>query len=80
MRLKIGKWCKRNLLTDDDSRRIEREKDPIYQAKRYRLWWYSHAIIFIILHIFFWFYYGNKENNLLDYLRDLSWYRAVDVT
>lgn len=74
---KVGKWRKVNLLTETDLKRIELSKDPKYQAKQYRHWWYGHTIVFILAHFIFWIYYGNSEHGLMYYLTDLSWWGNV---
>lgn len=71
---KIEKWRGISLLTEEDLIKIEQAKDPKVIARENRLWWYFHALIFIIAHYFFWQYYGNHANGLSSYLTDLSWW------
>lgn len=71
---KIEKWRGISLLTEEDLIKIEQAKDPKVIARKNRLWWYFHALIFIIAHYFFWQYYGNHANGLSSYLTDLSWW------
>src|SRR5690625_2177645 len=78
MKRKIGKWRNVNLLTEADIKKIELQKDPKYQARQYRLWWYGHTVVFVIAHLIFWIYFGNHENPFIDYLTDLSWWGDIE--
>src|SRR5699024_11293026 len=49
----VGKWRKVDLLTEKDRAVMEKQQNPKYIARRYRLWWYGHTIAFIILTLFF---------------------------
>lgn len=71
---KVGEWRGIDLLTEADLQRIERNRDPKYQAQQYRRWWYGHTLVFIVAHCVFWLYYGNPEYGLIYYLTDLSWW------
>src|SRR5699024_11276783 len=47
----VGKWRKVDLLTEKDRAVMEKQQNPKYIARRYRLWWYGHTIAFIIANI-----------------------------
>lgn len=77
---KVGKWRGVNLLTAEDIRKIELAKDPKVIARKSRLWWYTHAVIFIGVHYVFWLYHGNHTHDLMFYIEDLSWWGENDHT
>lgn len=71
---KVGNWKGVNLLTENDRRKIEHAKDPKVIARKSRVWWYTHAFIFVVAHYIFWKNYGDHTHNLMYYLSDLSWW------
>src|SRR5699024_820749 len=75
---KIGEGLEINLLTDEDIRKMELEKDPKVIARKNRRWWYAHAAVFIIGHYLFWLFDGNQNHDLMFYLEDLSWWEERD--
>lgn len=78
MKRHIGKWRDVELLTEEDVKRMKRYKDPTYQARQYRLWWYGHDRVFIIAHSIFWLYDGRHEIGLFYYITDWSWWKHID--
>lgn len=77
---KIGKWRGINLLTEEEIRKIEAAKDPVFIARKNRRWWYAHALVFIGTHYLFWIWYGNDSNELIHYLTDWSWWENEKLT
>src|SRR5699024_4723186 len=73
MREKIGGWRGIELLTEKDYRIIERNKDPKYLAKKYRRSSLIHLTLFVIVHSIFWMYGTKDFEELIGYLKDLSW-------
>lgn len=77
---KVGEFRGVNLLTEADVRQMEREKDYKYIARKNRIWWYTHAFVFVIVHYLFWIYDGNHAHDLMYYLSDFSWWKDSDVS
>nr|WP_253286645.1 hypothetical protein [Virgibacillus sp. MSJ-26] len=73
MREKIGGWRGIELLTEKDYRIIERNKDPKYLAKKYRRSSLIHLTLFVIVQSIFWMYGTKDFEELIGYLKDLSW-------
>lgn len=73
MRDKIGSWRGIELLTEKDYRIIERNKDPKYLAKKYRRSSLIHLTLFVIVQSIFWMYGTKDFEELIGYLKDLSW-------
>lgn len=80
MRQKIGSWRSVELLTEKDYRIIERNKDPKYIAKKYRLTSTIHLIAFVIGQFVLWMQGTNSISEMFGYLRDLSWIETGDFT
>lgn len=74
----VGKWRGIELLTEEDIRKMEIAKDPKVIARKNRRWWYTHVLIFVIVHTIFWVKYGNHAHDLIYYLEDLSWFGEED--
>lgn len=72
---KIGKWKGIDLLTDKERQIMAYLKDPKVIAKRARLWFYLHTIVFAIAIIMFWQYYGNEQYSFYYFLTNLDWYK-----
>jgi len=79
MRIKIGKWRGVELLTEKDYRIMKRDKDPKYLAKKYRWTSTIHLIVFIVGQSVLWTYGTRDMDEMLSYLRDLSWIEAGTV-
>lgn len=79
MRKKIGGWRGVNLLSDKDIQIMNRQKDPKYIAKKYR--WSSciHLILFVAVQIGFLVYSQNSLEQIIPYVKDLSWIGTEDV-
>jgi len=77
---KVGNWRGINLLTEEDVRQMERAKDPQVVARKNRIWWYTHAAVFVMAQTIFWHVYGDHSRDLMYYLSDLSWYGDEDAT
>lgn len=80
MRQKIGSWRSVELLTEKDYRIIERNKDPKYIAKKYRLTSTIHLIAFVIGQFVLWMQGTDSISEMFGYLRDLSWIETGDFT
>ena len=74
---KIGKWQGVDLLTEKDRRIMREEKDPLIRARKYRRWWYGHALVFIIVNYLFWHFFGKHDYPLSYFLTDWSWIEKV---
>src|SRR5699024_2731859 len=75
----VGKLRKVDLLTEKDRAVMEKQQNPKYIARRYRLWWYGHTIAFIIANIIFWQLYGDKAIEFLSYIQDWSWFEEETI-
>lgn len=80
MRQKIGSWRGIELLTDKDKEIIKRDKDPKYIARKYRWSSMIHLIIFTTVQIIFWSYGTSSMDEMLIYVKDLSWIGTEDWT
>jgi len=76
----VGRWRGIDLLTEEDIRKMEVAKDPKVVARKNRRWWYTHALIFVVVHVVFWIKYGNHAHDLIYYLEDFSWFGEEDFT
>src|SRR5699024_10422669 len=73
MRGKIGAWRNIELLSAKDYDIIEKRKDPKQIARKYRISATVHLILFIIVQTIFWMLVTESVNEMLSYLKDLSW-------
>jgi len=73
MRGKIGAWRNIELLSAKDYDIIEKRKDPKQIARKYRISATVHLILFIIVQTIFWMLGTESVNEMLSYLKDLSW-------
>lgn len=73
MRKHIGKWRGIELLTEKDITIMNKQKDPKHIARKYRWSSIIHLIIFIAVQAGFWIYSNNSVQEMLDYVKDLSW-------
>ncbi|WP_218240484.1 hypothetical protein, partial [Pseudomonas sp. 2822-17] len=73
MRKQIGKLRKVELLTEKDYQMMERNKDPKYIAKKYRISATVHFIVFFIGQIILWSLGTNSIEEMLQYLTDFTW-------
>lgn len=73
MRLKIGRRRGTELLTEKDKYVMQKQKDPKYIAKKYRISSIIHLLVFIIVQLIFLNYSLDNWNQVLPYLQDLSW-------
>lgn len=76
MREKVGKWRGIDLLTEKDYQIIARNKDPKYIAKKYRITSTIHLAVFIIVQFIFWSMGTTDLNEMISYLKDLSWFET----
>lgn len=79
IKMKVGIWRGVELLTEKDKRIIEKLNDPKVIAKKYRLWWYGHTVVFLIAQYLFWIYYGNDAQPFLSYVTDVSWFEDSKI-
>lgn len=75
----IGKWKNIDLLSDKDKERMERAKDPKVISRNSLIWWLSHVVIFLIVHVFLWMTYGKHDDGIMYFLTDWSWYSAENL-
>ncbi|ARK32504.1 hypothetical protein [Halalkalibacter krulwichiae] len=73
MRQKIGKLRKVELLTEKDYNMIERNKNPKYIAKKYRMSATIHLLVFAIGQFILWSIGTNSVEEMMQYVTDLSW-------
>ncbi|WP_010651971.1 hypothetical protein [Oceanobacillus massiliensis] len=73
MRDKIGKLRGVDLLTEKDYRIMERNRNPNYLAKKYRISSLIHLVIFVIGQSIFWSMGTDSLHEVKDYITDLSW-------
>lgn len=76
MRKKVGGWRGEELLTAQDYWIMKRNKDPKFLAKKYRWTSTAHLIVFVIVQSVFWMYGTQDFNEMMGYIRDLSWVEA----
>lgn len=76
MRRKIGNWRGEELLTAKDYRIMERNNDPKYIAKKYRWTSTAHLVVFVVVQSVFWMYGTESLEEMVGYIRDLSWMEA----
>src|SRR5699024_983906 len=79
MKQKVGNWQGVDLLTEKDRQAMEREQNLRWMARSYRRWWYGHTLLFIVVHSFFWLYFGNDDRLLGEVLTDWSWLENMDL-
>lgn len=73
MRKKVGKWRRVELLTKKDYVILQREKDPKYVAKKYRLTSVIHLALFVVVQSILWMYGTESFEEWLGFMSDLSW-------
>lgn len=73
MRKKVGKRRNIELLTRKDYAVLNRQKDPRYVARKYRISSIIHLVIFGIVQIVLWSYGTADFKEMLTFLRDFSW-------
>ncbi|RQW23030.1 hypothetical protein EH196_04260 [Bacillus sp. C1-1] len=73
MKKKIGQWRGVNLLTADDHRAVEKQKDPVYKAKHYRHTAFIHIGIFLSAQVIFFSLGTESIVEAFSYLQDWSW-------
>lgn len=73
MRQKIGKWRKVELLTEKDYAIIQKQENPSYVAKKYRISSLIHLVIFAIVQIILLRNGVDSFAELKGYLTDFSW-------
>ena len=78
MRKKIGRLRGIDLLTEKDYKVIEKNKDPRYIAKKYRVSSTIHLIAFFTGQLFLWMWGTNNSAEMINYASDLSWIQEGD--
>src|SRR5690625_2125208 len=78
MRIKIGKLRGVELLTKKDYEVIEKNNNPKYIAKKYRISSYIHLVIFVIVQSVFWVMGTDSMAEINMYLTDFSWLENGD--
>lgn len=73
MRKKIGKLRGVELLTDKDYEIIEKNNNPKYIAKKYRVSSYIHLVLFITVQAILWVIGTDSLAEIKMYLSDFSW-------
>lgn len=71
---KVGKWRGEDLLTEKDKEIMEKQRDPRYQARSNRRWWYVHVLLFAAGHLAFWMYSPYPGMTLLEMISSGSWF------
>lgn len=80
MRKHIGKWRGVELLTDKDISIMEKQKDPKYIAKKYRISSIIHLIVFAVAQFTLWTYGTDSVETMVAYAKDLSWIGLEDAS
>lgn len=73
MRKKVGEIRNIELLTKKDYAVLNRQKDPKYVARKYRLSSIIHLIVFVIVQLILWSYGTANFEEMLTFLTDFSW-------
>ncbi|CAG9621263.1 hypothetical protein [Sutcliffiella rhizosphaerae] len=73
MRKKIGSLRGIELLSDKDYEIMEKNSDPKYIAKKYRISSFIHLAVFVIAQSIFWFMGTESISEMGHYLTDFSW-------
>ena len=73
MRRKIGSWRGIELLTEKDYMILERNRNPKYVAKKYRISSLLHLVVFVIGQSIFWWMGTESIAEMKFYLTDFSW-------
>lgn len=73
MRKKVGEIRNIELLTKKDYAVLNRQKDPKYVARKYRLSSIIHLIVFVIVQFILWSYGTINFEEMLTFLTDFSW-------
>ena len=76
MRKKIGKWRRVELLTKKDHAILQRQKNPKYVARKYRVTSVIHLAAFIVGQSILWMYGTESFEEMLGFMTDLSWVEA----
>lgn len=79
--LKLDRWMRRtignmrgiDLLSDKDRKIIEKNKDPVYIAKKYRVTSIAHLIVFVIGQAVLWSMGAGSIEEIRMYITDFSW-------
>ncbi|QTD41876.1 hypothetical protein [Sporosarcina sp. Te-1] len=79
MRRKIGQWRGIELLSEKDYKIIERNRNPKYVAKKYRISSLLHLVVFVIGQTIFWWMGTGSFAEMKAYLTDLSWLDERDA-
>ncbi|WP_306373270.1 hypothetical protein [Salirhabdus sp. Marseille-P4669] len=79
MRSKIGNFRGVDLLTEQDKYVMEKQKNPKYIAKKYRISSIIHLLLFLFVQIIFLSYSLNHFDQVQYYLTDLSWIGTENV-
>lgn len=73
MRRKIGEFRGVELLTDKDYEIIEKNNNPKYVAKKYRISSYIHLLVFVTVQAILWIMGTDSMAELKMYATDFSW-------
>ena len=76
MRQKVGKWRRVELLTKKDYAILQRQRDPKYVAKKYRVTSVIHLAAFTVGQSILWMYGTESFEEMLGFMTDLSWVEA----
>lgn len=73
-RMKIGKWRKTSLVTEEEVEHMRMLKHPKVVAKKSRMWFYAHTVVFGGALIYMWYAYGSSEYNWLYFVQNWDWF------
>lgn len=79
LKIKIGKWQGKDLLTEKDKHMMKQNKDPAYIARKYRRTWAAHAVIFMVVHLLFWTFNRLPDESFLAFFTQFSWITESEV-
>lgn len=73
-RVKIGKWRNVTLVTDEEVEKMHRLNDPKVVARKARIWFYFHTIVFLGALIYFWNIDGSTEFSWTYFVQHREWF------
>lgn len=79
MRKRIGKWRGKQLLSQEEISRMERQQDPKRITRNALLLWGAHVVVFLLVQLIFIMTGDQNGRPLIDYVTDLSWLNADDI-
>jgi len=79
-RMRIGTWRRTTLVTEEETEKMRALKDPKTVARKSRIWFYVHTVIFGGALIYFWNTSGTSEHSWLYFIQNWDWFGDEDLT